>query len=519
MSLPIKVTDLLSQRTVESSRIEYKAAWNPKPILQTICAFANDMDNCGGGYIVIGVEEENGQPVLPVRGVEPESLDRIQKELLQKCNLIEPRYLPVVEVTEVDGKALIVIWAYGGEMRPYKCPLEFPSVRTHHGEKGYFIRKMSNTIRTNANEERELVLLTGRTPFDDQMNRRAELSDLRNGLIADFLYSVGSELYATCMRRPIRELGEDLRIVDGTTEYCKPVNVGLMFFNEDPERFFREAHIEVVDKPEPTGENLQEQYFKGPLDKQLRDALQYIRNYMLRRKIVKVEGQAEALHHWNYPYRAVEEALANAVYHKAYDIAEPITVTLTPEHLEILSVPGPDRSISDEDLRRCRLVSKRYRNRRIGNFLKELQLAEGRNTGVPAIVEAMRRNGSELPRFETDEERSYFSVILPVHPAFRPGGAPPTVAETMQAQAQNEMPPMPAARRRTPGEIRKMVLQRLEEDGPMSSRQLADRLGYAKLNGTLSHILRTLILEGIVRWSNPDQPHTPNQLLILNGMP
>ena len=86
--------------------------------------------------------------------------------------------------------------------------------------------------------------------------------------------------------------------------------------------------------------------------------------------------RSEALHTWNIPYKAIEEALANAVYHKAYDIAEPITVTLTPESMEILSIPGPDRSITEEDLKRFHLVSKRYRNRRIGNFLKELQLAD-----------------------------------------------------------------------------------------------------------------------------------------------
>ena len=29
--------------------------------MKTVCAFANDLDNWGGGYVVIGVEEENGR--------------------------------------------------------------------------------------------------------------------------------------------------------------------------------------------------------------------------------------------------------------------------------------------------------------------------------------------------------------------------------------------------------------------------------------------------------------------------
>lgn len=52
--LPLNVRDLLHQRHVEGERIEYKAGWNPDAILRTICAFANDFENLGGGYVVIG---------------------------------------------------------------------------------------------------------------------------------------------------------------------------------------------------------------------------------------------------------------------------------------------------------------------------------------------------------------------------------------------------------------------------------------------------------------------------------
>jgi len=45
MPLPINIEDLLSARTVESDRIEFKEGWNPDAIYRTICAFANDFDN------------------------------------------------------------------------------------------------------------------------------------------------------------------------------------------------------------------------------------------------------------------------------------------------------------------------------------------------------------------------------------------------------------------------------------------------------------------------------------------
>lgn len=55
--LPINITELLEKNRIESNRIEHKKGWNPTTIYHTICTFANDIENLGGGYIVVGVEE------------------------------------------------------------------------------------------------------------------------------------------------------------------------------------------------------------------------------------------------------------------------------------------------------------------------------------------------------------------------------------------------------------------------------------------------------------------------------
>jgi ATP-dependent DNA helicase RecG len=61
--LPLNIADLLRQRTVEGERIETKAGWNPDAIVRTLCAFANDFQNLGGGYGVIGQDcDASGQP-------------------------------------------------------------------------------------------------------------------------------------------------------------------------------------------------------------------------------------------------------------------------------------------------------------------------------------------------------------------------------------------------------------------------------------------------------------------------
>ena len=114
MAIPVNIEELINQRIIESTRIEYKADWNPNPIIHTICAFANDIDNLGGGYIIVGVEEENGLPKFPIKGIRKDKIDGILKELVGYCHCIEPLYNPVVEAVEYNGVYVIVIWVSGG---------------------------------------------------------------------------------------------------------------------------------------------------------------------------------------------------------------------------------------------------------------------------------------------------------------------------------------------------------------------------------------------------------------------
>ena len=123
--------------------------------------------------------------------------------------------------------------------------------------------------------------------------------------------------------------------------------------------------------------------------------------------------------HIVYQYAAIEEALANAIYHKVYDEREPIEVRVTHDMIEIISHPGPDRSVTIEGLKEFKVYSRRYRNRRIGEFLKELHLTEGRNTGFKKILNVLKVNGSPLPEFETDEAHDYFASRFFIHEGFQ----------------------------------------------------------------------------------------------------
>ncbi len=121
-NLPINLHDLLRQRTIEGERVEYKAGWNPQSVLHTICAFANDFHNLGGGYVVLGVEERDGQPLLPPKGLDAGRIEAVLNELLRLGqSAMAPHYHPLTGAYEVEGQTILVLWAPGGETRPYKA--------------------------------------------------------------------------------------------------------------------------------------------------------------------------------------------------------------------------------------------------------------------------------------------------------------------------------------------------------------------------------------------------------------
>ncbi len=68
MALPINIADLINRRVVENARVEYKGNWNPEPILHSICAFANDIDNWGWGFLAYNKHQI--RHILSLQGVE-----------------------------------------------------------------------------------------------------------------------------------------------------------------------------------------------------------------------------------------------------------------------------------------------------------------------------------------------------------------------------------------------------------------------------------------------------------------
>lgn len=235
-----------------------------------------------------------------------------------------------------------------------------------------------------------------------------------------------------------------------------------------------------------------------------REALDYIRRNYLVETVIKHPQRAEAERVWNYPYAANEEAVVNAVYHRSYEEREPIEVRIDRDELVVLSFPGPDRSIRLADLQAGRAVSRRYRNRRIGEFLKELDLTEGRSTGIPKILKVMAGNGSPAPVFESDDERISFVIRLPVHPQAQATSMVATgqVTPEVTPQVTPEVPPQFA-------EAIDRLLAALE--GEMSRQQLQAALQLKDDKHFREAFLQPALDAQMVAMTQPDRPRSSKQ--------
>ena len=200
-------------------------------------------------------------------------------------------------------------------------------------------------------------------------------------------------------------------------------NVAAMMFCEEPIKFFPYTQVDIVIFPnglEQDPSNMIEvPKITGPVPYMIKSTLDYLRTNVIKERIIKPKDRAESIKFFNYPYQAFEEAVVNALYHRDYQEREPVEIRIEPNGVTILSYSGPDRSISMEAIRLAKtLKARRYRNRRLGDFLKELDLSEGRATGIPTIQEELSKNGSSLARIETDDERSYFLLEIPCKEGF-----------------------------------------------------------------------------------------------------
>lgn len=280
----------------------------------------------------------------------------------------------------------------------------------------------SITTEAKQDEISELFDKFNSVPFDDRINRKATIENIRRGYLEDFIRKSNSSLVKEIDNSTLEDLLLAEEVANETDTELDIRNIGVLMFTEHPEKFIPGSCIELIKfntEEAEASDDFIEKIFTGPIWKQVQEALDYIKTNIIEEKVVKVNGKAESERFFNYPYNALEEALVNAVFHKSYREAEPVEIRIYVDSIQILNYPGLAKWISLDRFKEGKIRGRKYRNRRIGELFKEIDLTEKKGTGISKILRELRQNGSPEPEFDMDDDRNYLNTIIHIHEGFK----------------------------------------------------------------------------------------------------
>lgn len=140
----------------------------------------------------------------------------------------------------------------------------------------------------------------------------ASLDMIRRGYLEDFLRESNSSLANDLNSHSLEDLLIATEVANITDTGIDIRNIGVLMFTERPDKLIPGAQIDLVKfntEEAEASDDFVEKSFTGPIWKQVKDALDYIKTNIIEEKVVKITNQAESERFYNYPYNALEEAL------------------------------------------------------------------------------------------------------------------------------------------------------------------------------------------------------------------
>lgn len=120
--------DLKELSSRESERVEWKnQVVDISDVVKSVVAFANDISNLGGGYVVCGAEEskdEAGFQKLNIVGLTSDRFKEIEGKVLSDCReKVDPPIIPItveIPIAESDRRILVFIIPSTGHAHNYR---------------------------------------------------------------------------------------------------------------------------------------------------------------------------------------------------------------------------------------------------------------------------------------------------------------------------------------------------------------------------------------------------------------
>jgi ATP-dependent DNA helicase RecG len=368
----------------ESATIEWKPSLSQiNEIIESITAFSNTE----GGRLFVGVSR-NGS----VTGVSigKDTIESLANRIAQHT---EPKMHPRITVITVEGKEIIVI-----------------DVKESHNKlvlaNGKAYTRVARSTRQVGKDEHERFIIEkhkDKLQFDTQVCKGATLKDINSAKVKWFLEKAKEERRLTIPERvSTKEALEYLKVL----QHGKLNNTGILLFGKDPQKFFVQAKIRAGRIKGTEGNDfLDMKVLEGTIPELRENAMRFIAEHIKKAVFFDANQRYDK---WEYPLRALEEALNNALAHRDYFSNSDIQLAVYDDRIEIWNPGELPKELTPEQLK---VKHKSIpRNPFLADRLYLIKYIEHLGSGTNRIVEEMREDKLPDPVFANNS--GGFEIVL-----------------------------------------------------------------------------------------------------------
>ena len=310
------IANLMNSELIEKSQIDFMKSYDKEQILKSICAFLNS----GGGWIVVGCDEEKEFSAIPNIQTSLSELQNAIEELISPLPLIDSR---IESYLKLEVILINIIKGY----------------RTPYTYNNHFYIKVERKTQLAKIDDISLLLRSATeftSTWERQITVEANLDDLNISEVKNTMEKANSltkKLPQNDMR--YESFLKYFQLLDGNNIK----NGGVVLYGKKPSDFLPQCliRISVMDKGKTGNEYKDIRLFRDNLF----EAYLKIQDYF--RQNISVKSQFnddnwERIDSPQYPFDALDEAMVNAMVHRDYgDMGGEITINIYPNKIEIIN--------------------------------------------------------------------------------------------------------------------------------------------------------------------------------------
>ena len=359
----------------ESETVEFKPSLSQMDkIMESISAFSNT----NGGRIIIGVSDKGEVPGIDIGKKTIESLaNRIKQNT-------DPAIYPSISVENVEDRNIILIEVKKSKSKPV---FAFDKVYKRVGK---------SNQRVSSGEIRKLALEGKKIYWDEQVCEDASLEDIDEEKVRWFLKEARH-------KRGL-DINEDSPVGDALLRLKllkagRPTNGAVLLFGKDPQRRFIQSEVKCIrfKGVSVTGEMVDLRTVDRSVFDQLIEAEKFIFNNIALSAWIE-EGKIQRQERWEYPPKAIREALTNAICHRDYETTSKVQVRIFDDRMEFWNPGRLPEGWTVETLKRVH--ESIPRNPAIAKQFFWVKYIEEVGTGTNKIIEWCTDWGLPEPEFE-----------------------------------------------------------------------------------------------------------------------